>query len=464
MKIIKFNDSYTDIDRIVANMLNIENAYTIYNDDLSLSENIEFYPNLTENNIQNELNPKIHYRATTGIIFYNSNLNFNLQTFVELIADKIKKYEDHLLSPKISSVTTATMIKHENIIPGTYSGKYPYFKQILNISVPARLLNYADDLKYDSISKYNPHELPPFYSTRSAFTWVFLPITKILELESFYSLNQVNAMIASIFYDRSNLCKIKDNSDIFKLSINDFNIQYIIKNKTNNVNNVNNINNVTNVDNVTDVNNVTDITYVDNVNEIFTNDIFPNENNALLITIKPKEIINLKNKNKQKIQKNNQFIATFIPNYKICMVSYLNIIEKIPTINWENIQINTIDECSCCLNKNMNTCIAIDIKSILLFDLFKKTKYTLLCLECFVLYNFGNFDCYSVINYKNNKKHEFDQQPLEEIIQGVYKILYKGSPILLIAENLGYYPTLTIPEIAQLNLPIICGVKIIIRK
>ena len=47
MRIIKKNELNQDIDKIIANMLNIENAYTIYNDDLTLNKNVTFFPNIS---------------------------------------------------------------------------------------------------------------------------------------------------------------------------------------------------------------------------------------------------------------------------------------------------------------------------------------------------------------------------------------------------------------------------------
>jgi hypothetical protein len=159
----------------------------------------------------------------------------------------------------------------------------------------------------------------------------------------------------------------------------------------------------------------------------------------------------------------NTVKLTFIQNYKIYKS---NLIEhtQMQKIDWDTIKHNTKDECLCCFNKNMDACVVVDIKSILLFNLFKEntTKYAVLCLDCWMNNIFEKFDYSLVINYKNPIVNEFDQQIAEEIIPGVYKVLYQNSPILLVAENLGAYPSLTIPEVANLNLPIMCDVKIII--
>ena len=138
----------------------------------------------------------------------------------------------------------------------------------------------------------------------------------------------------------------------------------------------------------------------------------------------------------------------------------MNIVDKLPFMDWEEIKQNIKNECICCSNKQMDATIAVNLKSILLFDLFKETKYTLFCLDCWMNYNLPDFKSYLVTNY--TKQHKFDNQQVEEIIKGVYKINYNNLPILLIAESLGNYPHLTIPEIAKINLPIVCGVKIIL--
>ena len=94
MRIIKKNDTNTntdtnadtnaDINKIVANMLNIENAYTVYNDDLSLNKDVTFFPKIDDNSFpsspvgNNQSNPVIHYRATTGIIYYDTGVNLLL--------------------------------------------------------------------------------------------------------------------------------------------------------------------------------------------------------------------------------------------------------------------------------------------------------------------------------------------------------------------------------------------------
>ena len=419
-------------------MLNIENGYTLYNEDLTLRTGKDVKPmcninnvkkneenNVKKNEEKNEENEKneeeneekneeknednissyIHYRPTTGVIFYNASINFNLEQFVLNIVEIIKHYEFHLLIPKITNISSSVQIKHEKFIAGTYCGKYQYFKQTLSGKLPARLLNYAEN---------NNNELPPYYSVRSAFTWFFIPITSVIKLTNFINLNQVNIMLASIFYDTSNLCKFKDNDEVFKISINDFNIKHI--------------------------------------ENPFS------EKNALLIS-SIEEI--------DKIDENNKKIK-FIDNYKLLIYSHLNLVDSLPNVNWENIESNTFKKTECfnCACKNINDCIAVDVKSILLFDLVNSMQYILLCLECWIIYLSKNFKGFKINNFQSGElnfyQKKFDKKQVFQIIQGVYKIIYNDEVILLIAENLGLYPNLTIPEIANMNLPIMCNVQIII--
>ena len=81
----------------------------------------------------------------------------------------------------------------------------------------------------------------------------------------------------------------------------------------------------------------------------------------------------------------------------------------------------------------------------------------LLCTYCWnkSLVNVG----YKINDFINLDYTFFTNSKVEKIIQGVYKY----NNILLIAESLGPFSPLTIPEIANLNLPIMNNIKLIIE-
>ena len=358
-------------------MLNIEYQSTIFNDDLTKSDIIKPFPLIPINNIN------VHYGATSGIIFYNESLNFNILSFIEEITKIITPYDNHLLDTKIILNTPSAIITQKKIIPGTHFGNFAFFKKTLKSEIPARLLVYNKE-----------NILPPHYSARAAFTWYFMPINNILEHFKdftplgFSKLDEVNAMISSIFYDASNLCKL--TGIVYELSIKDFNIEYI-----------------------------------------------PSllGDNAIVI--------------------DKNYNLTIIDNYKSLYYPKIYLPEK----KWEDVKDNVLEhKCFNCECKFIQECILVNIDSMLNLELVDCTSTNiLLCTYCWnkSLVNVG----YKINDFINLDYTFFTNSKVEKIIQGVYKY----NNILLIAESLGPFSPLTIPEIANLNLPIMNNIKLIIE-
>lgn len=359
-----------NIQKIVALMLNFEHQSTIFNEDLTKKDINTPFPIIPIDNIN------VHYGATSGIIFYNASLNFNLSAFIEEIIKCISPFDTHLISTKIALSTSSSIIKQERVIPGTHFGKYPFFKKTIKTETPARLFIQNKEIT-----------LPPYYSARASFTWYFMPISTILNIHEFENLNEVNAMISSIFYDASNLCKL--DGLVYCLSVEDFNIEYLPK---------------------------------------LTEDV------ALLIDIQ-----------------NN---LTIIDNYRSLYYPKINLSEK----KWEDVKdIIPYHNCFNCNCKFIQECILVNVDDILNVSLDLLDSNILLCTYCWnkCSVNIG----YKINDFVNLDYAIFTNSKVEEIVQGVYKF----NNIILVAENLGTFPALTIPEIANLNLPIMNKLKIIIE-
>jgi len=214
MLILKNNN----IIELVANMLNFEHNYKLYDPELNIIPNAEKFP------IIEVSGKKMHYKATCGVIYYNpyedENTVFSskLSDLIIKIHEIISNYEEHLLIKRPTAITGSCVVKQNLFKNGTYmlKMKNPYIRSNNEYKFPARAL---------ILLPTNYKQFPPHYSTRSSFTWYFIPMNFNFKIYNMYSLNSI---ISSIYIDYENLIKYNHNDIIYDISCEDYNKLNII--------------------------------------------------------------------------------------------------------------------------------------------------------------------------------------------------------------------------------------------
>ena len=166
----------------------------------------------------------VHYRPTVGVVFYTSGAmiggasEFNIGNFVRRVSVLLADAGDaHLRSYRAVAATPATVMRHRGRVSGSHLVVGPrkcFRKPIVEKSnLRSRLLQWVPSYEL---------EPPPHFSICAAFTWVFMPVTVAIAIRSFNSMSEVNAMLASVFYDGGNLCQYPDGSVVERISMADF--------------------------------------------------------------------------------------------------------------------------------------------------------------------------------------------------------------------------------------------------
>ena len=196
-----------NIHMIVSHMLNIECGYTVFNQDMTLCENvvpIEHYG--------------LHQIPVCGLCYYNA-VDFTeeeLVIFIKKIYKIISNYEKHLLVERNTSITGAVEIKKNQFINGTYiiKAKTPFITTKPEINLfPARMMVMLP-ITYNISSMSS--KIPPHYSTRASFMWYFLPIQFYCKTNDVQSI--INSSINSIYLDLSNYTIFKHMDITYELT------------------------------------------------------------------------------------------------------------------------------------------------------------------------------------------------------------------------------------------------------
>jgi hypothetical protein len=228
-----------NIPSIVANMLNFEHGYTLYDDNLELNSESEIkkFPI-----VQLPNGSKIHYRPTCGIIFYNIKnfiqldantpndiIDSQIYSYMMSIYEIIKHHDAHLIKERITAMTGSCIIKKNKFVSGTYliksSNVFKFTKKNVK-KFPARMLVYLP-IHFNSHSRYNDDGtrnngiLPPQYSTRASFMWYIMPI----QFENIKF--SINSTISSIYLDYNKTSKYNNKDIIYNITHEDINCNII---------------------------------------------------------------------------------------------------------------------------------------------------------------------------------------------------------------------------------------------
>lgn len=211
----------TALTSIVAEMLCIEAGAVIVTPDLkSLQLPHAAYPTIKINPIT-KLGKEIviHYRPTVGMIYYTESDNFCVQEFVQTISLQLTKFS-HLMQYRSGSSASTLRQDFNPTNDINLITKY-------GTSNPDKNL-YARSLQWiDASNIFNLNLIRP-YNKFAAFTWIFMPIRLNLHnLSHFDSLNKINCIISSVFYDVGQCCIIPGDSQVYKLDETDFIPEYV---------------------------------------------------------------------------------------------------------------------------------------------------------------------------------------------------------------------------------------------
>lgn len=221
MRVIKPTDGVIAAERrLVAAMLCMEHAALAYGPDLVLRPAPhEPWPTVQVRPLTAKGLPiAVHYRPTVGVVFYTAGQAFQVGQLVNRLSQLLDTVpEDHLRAYRAVAATPSSTLRHKGRVSGgnLVVGPRKCYKKAVaeKAGLPARLLLWTPE---------SDTELPPHYSIRAAFTWVFMPVTAALALTGFDSMAAVNAMVASIFYDAGMVSRLADGADFYRLTLDDF--------------------------------------------------------------------------------------------------------------------------------------------------------------------------------------------------------------------------------------------------
>jgi len=163
----------------------------------------------------------IHYRTTVGVIFYTLAPGSCVADLIARLAALLERADDaHLCGYRAVAATPVTVLRRKGRIAGgnlIVGPRKCYKKAILEkTNLPARLLQQW--------AETDENELPPHYSIRAAFTWMFMPVTAALTLgeRGFDSMPAVNAALSAVFYDGACISNISDGDEVSPLVLANF--------------------------------------------------------------------------------------------------------------------------------------------------------------------------------------------------------------------------------------------------
>jgi hypothetical protein len=222
MKIIKPTDGLIAAERrLTATMLNIEHGALAYSPNLEpIAPPHAPWPTISVPPItQRGLPTAVHYRPSVGIVFYTKSERFDIKSLVDRLAAQLGQVSDsHLKLNRVAAASPTTVVRQSGQISGgnLVTGPRKCFKKVVPVGeLPSRILMWTPETET---------ELPLHFSLRAAFTWVFMPVMSVIGLTSFLNMSEVNAMVASIFYDAALISSFNDNDESFKISLKDFDL------------------------------------------------------------------------------------------------------------------------------------------------------------------------------------------------------------------------------------------------
>ncbi len=209
--------------RLAAAMLNVEHAALVYGDDLEPRPPphapwpVVVVPPLTARGLPVEA----HYRAAVGVVFYTEGEGFRVAELARRLGAALGAAGDaHLRAHRAVGATPAAVLRRRGAVAGgtRVVGPRPHFRKVEarddgGAGLPARILMWPGRGQY---------KLPPHYSLRAAFTWVFMEVPAAFEVGELGDMAAVNAMVASVLYDDALLARAEDGAEVFRLGAADF--------------------------------------------------------------------------------------------------------------------------------------------------------------------------------------------------------------------------------------------------
>ena len=222
MKIVKpFDGALAAERRLISIMLCLEHGAAAFGPDMAPLPRphapwpVVTVPPVTARGLPTE----VHYRPTVGVVFYTASEGFDIKQFVHRVSAALGAAGNaHLKTHRAAAVTPAITIRHASrAIDGhVVIGPKKCFRKPAASCVgdhyPARILMWTPPAD---------RALPPHYSIRAAFTWVFMPVTAALDVTPLYGMAEVNALISSAFYDGAMVSRHADGSEVFKMALDD---------------------------------------------------------------------------------------------------------------------------------------------------------------------------------------------------------------------------------------------------
>lgn len=206
--------------RLVSTMINIERgALTVGDRGEPLPAPHAAYPTLEVKPVTKRGLPTVyHLKPTVGIVFYTAGTGFHIPSFVARLRTGLAKHGyEHLIAYRTTAITPCATIKK---IPDLQADttiigpRKPYKKGKIDSSagLPARLMLFTPPLH---------EELPTHVSYRAGFTWVFMSIGAIVDMQMVGGAPALNALMASALYDDAGLIRLENDAIIHKLSSTD---------------------------------------------------------------------------------------------------------------------------------------------------------------------------------------------------------------------------------------------------
>lgn len=227
MRIIKVTKSTVDAERrLAAIMYCMERGERCLDDDgKELKAPFAKFPQYT---LPTKTDPgipiKVAYKPSVGVIFYSAGAGFSPRALAERLREAMDAHGDaHLRTHRVVAVTPSATLRHKPaVVTGTEVAMgEPFWKksaafdgQVGDASARLILVTREDYCK-----------TPPHVSFRSSFTWIIMNGATAIGMK-LIDLDQVNATVASIFYDSAGILveKIADNTEIMSLKLADFNL------------------------------------------------------------------------------------------------------------------------------------------------------------------------------------------------------------------------------------------------
>ena len=221
------NAAYAKI-QLIAHMLNMEHGQTEYllaGGNLQKNESpmpwpLYEVPSLTTRGVACH----VHYKPACGVIYYSSS--DGILGVVELaneLALTLDEHTEHLQKARAMSMTASSLLR--NTLAGPPS--VPAVPAVLGTAVVGPRKPFRKALPVGTARSNRPsrlllvapadeHEPPPIYSTRAAFTWVFLPMSAAFSISKMRALDPiiVNALVAGIIFDAHRVLTCPNNSEI----------------------------------------------------------------------------------------------------------------------------------------------------------------------------------------------------------------------------------------------------------